>query len=147
MTKRSRAVCAVAYFTAFFSFHATAQELPQGVPQEPPATEKGVCIIVGYIVDKDVPEDKKLDRQPLEIIFTFDGKKVGKLSIPSSSQLTFPCTSGNHAMNLHVKRKYSGVSADCTTGGVFLPGTYTPWVTVPDRHGSFNCRLQPLIVH
>jgi hypothetical protein len=147
MTKRFRAVCTGVCFMAFASLHATAQGLPQPVPQEPSVPEKGVCIIVGYIENTDVPEDKKLEREPLEITFTFDGKKVGKLSIPSSSQLKFPCTSGNHAVNLHVKRKYSGVSADCTTAGVFYPATYTPWVTAPDRNGSFKCRLQPLTVH
>ena len=147
MTKRLRVVCGVVCLTVYLSVHAKSQVLPGAVPQESPIAEKGVCIIVGYIVDKDVPEDKKLDRQPLEITFTFDGKKVGKLSIPSSSQLKFPCTSGNHSVNLHVKRKYSGVSADCTTAGVFFPATYSPWVTAPDRHGSFNCRLQPITVH
>ena len=98
-------------------------------------------------MDQGVPEGFKLDRQPLEITFTFDGKKVGKLSVPSSSQLKFPCTTGNHAVNLHGKRKYSGDAADCTTAGMFAPADYSPWVTVPDRRGNFKCRLQPLLAH
>ena|ERR1700694_2397745 len=147
MSKYLRVVIAGLCFVGLHSVYSVAQHLPQPIPQESTTPEKGECVIVGYVVDQDLPDNIKLNTQPLEITFTFDGKKIGKLSIPSSSRLKFPCTSGNHAVNFHIKRKYSGDVADCTTAGLFFPAEYTPLVSVPDRHGRFKCHLTPIALH
>jgi len=144
---KSLAVCVGLCFVAYLSVYSLAQQLPEPTPQESTTPANGECVIHGYMVDQGLPDNIKPDTQPMEIKFTFDGKKIGKLSIPSSSQLRFPCTSGNHAVDLRVKRKYSGETADCTTAGYFMPAEYSPVVTAPDRRGRFKCRLMPLVAH
>jgi len=129
-------VCLAACLTGGCSLRSEAQASPQPEP--------GVCTIVGYMAEEDVPDDVKLDHSPLEITFRLDGKKIGKLSIPSSTQLKFPCTAGDHAMDFEVKNKALGATAHCVTSGLYVSGVYSPWVQRPDRRGNFKCMLHRL---
>ena len=130
-----RLVCFAGCLIGGFSSRSEAQSSPQ---------PKGECTIVGYIAEDGASDDFTFDHSPLEITFKFDGKKVGKLSVPSSAQLKFPCTPGNHAVEMEIKNKRLGVTTKCVSPGVFVPAVYSPWVEEPDRSGRFRCQLHRL---
>jgi len=97
---------------------------PQG---DPPSPDKGNVNNRSILVDHGVPKVSSLIRHRWRITFTFDGTKVVKLSVPSSSQLKFPppCTTGNHPLtsmgNANIR-----LSADCNNAGMFAPADYSP---------------------